>query len=78
MDEFRYPLADAATITPPNNVKLDGSSSDFYRLQRAIFIYRWANAPGLYLVEAIVHNVRATTLVFVSDTLAITKSPANN
>ena len=49
VDEFRYPLADAATITPPNNVKLDGSSSDFYRLQRAIFIYRWANARRVYI-----------------------------
>lgn len=74
VDEFRYPLADAATITPPNNVKLDGSSSDFLPPSAGnIYLPLGKRAPGLYLVEAIVHNVRATTLVFVSDTLAITK-----
>lgn len=74
VDEFRYPLSAAATITPPNNVKLDGSSSDFLPPSNGnIYLPLGKRAPGLYLVEAIVHNVRATTLVFVADTLGITK-----
>ncbi|HEY6527359.1 MAG TPA: alpha-2-macroglobulin [Cellvibrionaceae bacterium] len=72
--EFRYPLADAATITPPANVKLDGSSSDFIAPTAGnVYIPLGKREPGLYLVEAFVHNVRATTLVFVADTLGITK-----
>lgn len=74
VDEFRYPLSDATTITPPANVKLDGSSSDFIAPTAGnIYLPLGKREPGLYLVEAFVHNVRATTLVFVSDTLGITK-----
>lgn len=73
-DEFRYPLADAKTITAPTNVQLSGSSSDFVPPTAGnIYLPLGKRKPGLYLVEAFVHNVRATTLVFVSDTLAITK-----
>lgn len=73
-DEFRYPLVDAKTITAPTNVQLSGSSSDFVPPTAGnIYVPLGKRKPGLYLVEAFVHNVRATTLVFVSDTLAITK-----
>ena len=74
IDRFRYPVWQAAVIAPPKGVKLDGSSSEF-RAPGAgnVMIPIGKRKPGLYLVEAIIGEHRATTLVFVSDTMAITK-----
>jgi uncharacterized protein YfaS (alpha-2-macroglobulin family) len=78
VDRFRYPLWQAAVIQPPKGVKLDGSSSEF-RAPGAgnVMIPIGKRKPGLYLVEAIIGEHRATTLVFVSDTMAITKVSSN-
>ncbi|MFL6659067.1 MAG: MG2 domain-containing protein, partial [Massilia sp.] len=78
IDRFRYPLWQAKVIEPPKGVKLEGSSSEF----RApgvgnVMIPIGTRKPGLYLVEAIIGEHRATTLVFVSDTMAITKVSSN-
>ncbi len=74
VDRFRYPIWQATPIAPPKDVKLDGSSSDFIEKNPGnVMIPIGKRAPGLYLVEAIVGQHRATTLVFVSDTVAVTK-----
>ncbi len=74
VDSFRYPLWQAKHIEPPKGVKLDGSSSDFIQAGAGnVMIPIGKRKPGLYLVEAIIGEHRATTLVFVSDTVAVTK-----
>ncbi|GJI99210.1 UPF0192 protein [Duganella caerulea] len=74
VDSFRYPIWQAAPIAPPKGVKLDGSSSDFVVPGAGnVMIPLGKRKPGLYLVEAIIGQHRATTLVFVSDTMAVTK-----
>jgi uncharacterized protein YfaS (alpha-2-macroglobulin family) len=78
VDRFRYPVWQAAVITPPKGVKLEGSSSDFTAPGAGnVMIPIGKRKPGLYLVEAIIGEHRATTLVFVSDTMAITKVSSN-
>jgi uncharacterized protein YfaS (alpha-2-macroglobulin family) len=78
VDSFRYPIWQARTIAPPKGVKLDGSSSEFI-VQGAgnVMIPIGQRKPGLYLVEAIIGEHRATTLVFVSDAMAVTKISSN-
>jgi len=78
VDSFRYPLWQAQAIAPPKGVKLDGSSSEFI-VQGAgnVMIPIGQRKPGLYLVEAIIGEHRATTLVFVSDAMAVTKISSN-
>lgn len=73
--QFRYPLWQTKPIQAPQDVKLDGSSSHFIspRLGNAQ-VSLGVLPPGLYVVEAMVEEQRATTLVFVSDTVAVTKS----
>lgn len=74
VDSFRYPIWQARQIEPPKGVKLDGSSSDFIQPGSGnVMIPVGKRKPGLYLVEAIIGEHRATTLVFVSDTMAVTK-----
>jgi uncharacterized protein YfaS (alpha-2-macroglobulin family) len=74
VDSFRYPLWQAKAIAPPKGVKLDGSSSDFIVAGAGnVMIPLGKRKPGLYLIEAIIGEHRATTLVFVSDTVAVTK-----
>ncbi len=71
---FRYPLWAAKPIQPPLGVELAGSSSEFIEPQPGnILIPLGKLKPGLYLVEAYIGKYRATTLVFVADTVAITK-----
>jgi Cu/Ag efflux pump CusA len=71
---FRYPLLDAKPIAPPADVRLQGSSSEFLSPRSGdIQIPLGKLAPGLYLVEAYIGRHRATTVVFVSDTVAVTK-----
>jgi len=74
VDRFRYPLWAAQPIQPPKGVKLDGSSSEFIGpAEGNVMIPIGKRKPGLYLVEAMIGEHRATTLVFVSDTMAVTK-----
>ena len=42
-----------------------------------VYIPIGTREPGLYIVEALIGNYRATTVVFVSDTIAITKIAGN-
>jgi uncharacterized protein YfaS (alpha-2-macroglobulin family) len=77
VDSFRYPVHLANPIQPPEGVKLAGSSSEFIRSpQGNVMIPLGRREPGLYLVEAMVGDHRASTLVFVSDTIAVTKVSA--
>ncbi|HEX5330121.1 MG2 domain-containing protein [Sulfuricurvum sp.] len=74
VESFRYPVHQANPIQPPEGVKLAGSSSNFIRVHEGnVLIPLGKRAPGLYLVEAMVGDHRATTLMFVSDSVAITK-----
>ncbi|MBP1206124.1 uncharacterized protein YfaS (alpha-2-macroglobulin family) [Duganella sp. 1411] len=74
VDSFRYPIWQAKPIEPPKGVKLDGSSSEFVAAGAGnVMIPIGKRKPGLYLIEAIIGEHRATTLVFVSDTMAVTK-----
>ncbi|HEX7984865.1 MAG TPA: MG2 domain-containing protein, partial [Duganella sp.] len=74
VDSFRYPIWQAKAIEPPKGVKLDGSSSEFVAPGAGnVMIPIGKRKPGLYLIEAIIGEHRATTLVFVSDTMAVTK-----
>ncbi len=72
--QFRYPLWEAKPIEPPKGVALAGSSSDFISVAPGnVYVPLGKLKPGLYLVEAIVGKYRATTVVFVSNTVAVTK-----
>lgn len=74
VERFRYPVHLAKSIEPPKDLKLAGSSSEFIQPSAGnVFIPLGAQKPGLYLVEAMAGQHRATTLLFVSDTLALTK-----
>ncbi|WP_371867431.1 alpha-2-macroglobulin family protein [Pseudoduganella guangdongensis] len=74
VDSFRYPIWHAKSVQPPKDVKMAGSSSEFITPNSGnIMIPVGKRKPGLYLVEAIIGEHRATTLVFVSDTMAVTK-----
>jgi uncharacterized protein YfaS (alpha-2-macroglobulin family) len=78
--QFRYPLMVAQTIDPLEKAKgvhLAGSSSnygDFIAPRDGNYYVPLGKLkPGLYIAEAILGTHRAVTLVFVSDTVAITK-----
>ena len=74
VEQFRYPLWQAEPIKAPKEVKLEGSSSEWAVAGAGnLMIPVGKRAPGLYLVEAIIGEHRAITLVFVSDTMAVTK-----
>jgi uncharacterized protein YfaS (alpha-2-macroglobulin family) len=74
LDHFRYPIQNAQPIGLPKDVALQGSSSNFVSpTEGNVFVPLGKRAPGLYLVEALAGNYRATTLMFVSDSVAITK-----
>jgi len=74
VERFRYPVQAAQPIPSPKGMKLEGSSSDFINVSQGnVFVPVGKRAPGLYLVEAISGQFRATTLLFVSDTVALTK-----
>lgn len=74
VDSFRYPVHLAKPIQPPKDVKLAGSSSNFTEVTKGnVQIPIGKREPGLYLVEAMVGSHRAVTMVFVSDSIAVTK-----
>jgi uncharacterized protein YfaS (alpha-2-macroglobulin family) len=76
-DRFRYPVHRAKPIVPPADVKLAGSSSEFLPNNEGnVRVPLGRRVPGLYLVEASVGKHRAVTLVFVSDSVAVTKNAA--
>ncbi|MDR2452453.1 MAG: alpha-2-macroglobulin family protein [Candidatus Accumulibacter sp.] len=70
---FRYPLAQARPIALPE-ARLQGSSSEFLAKNDGNYHVPLGQLkPGLYLAEVIIGTHRASTLVFVSDTVAVTK-----
>lgn len=74
LDRFRYPIQSAKAIGVPKDLALQGSSSNFIApTEGNVFVPLGKRAPGLYLVEALAGSYRATTLMFVSDSVAITK-----
>ncbi|VVM50536.1 hypothetical protein PS645_00737 [Pseudomonas fluorescens] len=74
VSQFRYPLWQAKPIQPPPGVNLDGSSSEFVSVAPGnVYIPLGNLKPGLYLVEALIGKYRATTMVFVSNTVAVSK-----
>ena len=78
VEQFRYPLWQATSVEPQQGVKLEGASSNFISPQPGnIYIPLGKQEPGLYLVEAMVGGYRATTVVFVSDTVALSKVSGN-
>ena len=74
IERFRYPVQKAKPIQPPSGVQLSGSSSEFIQPREGnVLIPLGKREPGLYLVEAMVGEHRAVTLVFVSNAIAVTK-----
>lgn len=74
VSQFRYPLWQAKPIQPPEGVNLVGSSSEFVSVAPGnVYIPLGNLKPGLYLVEALIGKYRATTMVFVSNTVAVSK-----
>ncbi|HSW08587.1 MG2 domain-containing protein, partial [Aquabacterium sp.] len=74
VERFRYPVHVAQPIAPPKDLKLAGSSSEFIKpTEGNVQVPLAAKKPGLYLIEATAGQHRATTLLFVSDTVALTK-----
>lgn len=74
VSQFRYPLWQAKPIQPPAGVNLAGSSSEFIRVAPGnVYVPLGQLKPGLYLVEALIGKYRATTMVFVSNTVAVSK-----
>ncbi|MCL2161525.1 MAG: MG2 domain-containing protein, partial [Betaproteobacteria bacterium] len=77
VDRFRYPLMAANPIDPmekTQDVHLEGSSSHFIPKNDGNFYVPLGKLrPGLYIAEAMLGTRRAVTLVFVSDTIAVTK-----
>lgn len=74
VSQFRYPLWQAKPIQPPQGVNLAGSSSEFVSVAPGnVYIPLGTLRPGLYLVEALIGKYRATTMVFVSNTVAVSK-----
>ena len=72
---FRYPLWAAKPLEPPKGIEMAGSSSEFIVSSHGNRMIPLGKLqPGLYLVEAMIGHYRATTLVFVTDTVAITKT----
>lgn len=78
LKEFRYPLWDAKPIQPPAEVAMEGASSEFTQApQGNVYIPLGKLKPGLYLVEALLGSYRATTMVFVSDSVVMSKLAHN-
>ncbi|SFH41766.1 alpha-2-macroglobulin [Pseudomonas sp. NFACC45] len=74
VSQFRYPLWQAKPIQPPAGVNLAGSSSEFISVAPGnVYVPLGQLKPGLYLVEALIGKYRATTMVFVSNTVAVSK-----
>lgn len=78
VDSFRYPVWDAKPNQPPKETTMQGSSSNFIQTSAGnVMLPMGKRKPGLYLVEALLGSYRATTLVFVSDSMAVSKVSSN-
>ena len=78
VDKFRYPFLDAQPIGPPKGINLSGSSSNFIKIKKGnVYVPIGKRKPGLYFVEAIIGEYRASTVVFISNTVAISKNSKN-
>ncbi|WP_206194012.1 MG2 domain-containing protein [Serratia microhaemolytica] len=78
IQQFRYPLWQAKPIQPPEATHLPGSSNHFFQPRKGnVYIPLGQLQPGLYLVEALIGSYRATTVVFVSNTVALSKVSAD-
>lgn len=78
VEEFRYPFWDAKSIQPPEDTKLPGSSSGFIAPKPGnVHIPLGKLKPGLYFVEAFIGSFRASTIVFVSNAVAVTKTSSD-
>lgn len=74
VDTFRYPIWEAKPNEPTRDTVLEGSSSNFIRTAAGnVILPLGRQKPGLYLVEAMIGTYRATTLVFVSNSIIVTK-----
>ena len=74
LEHFRYPIQSARAIGLPKDLALQGSSTNFISPSEGnVFVPLGKRAPGLYVVEAMAGSYRATTMLFVSDAVAITK-----
>lgn len=74
VETFRYPIWEAKPNTPPQDTVLEGSSSNFITTAAGnVILPLGRQKPGLYLVEAMIGTFRATTLVFVSNSIIVTK-----
>jgi uncharacterized protein YfaS (alpha-2-macroglobulin family) len=74
VQQFHYPVFAARPIAP-SAARLEGSSSEWLPRNAGNFYVPLGKLPpGLYLAEAILGLHRAVTLVFVADTVAITKT----
>ena len=77
VERFRYPVSQARPIAPPAGLNLEGSSSNFIEPTPGnVHVPLGRRAPGLYVVEAGVGRQRALALLFVADTMAVTKTSA--
>lgn len=78
VEEFRYPFWKAKNIQPPSGTALAGSSSNFLNQKEGnVRIPLGKLKPGLYFVEAFIGTFRASTVVFVSDTVAVIKTSSS-
>ncbi|CFQ54034.1 alpha-2-macroglobulin domain-containing protein [Yersinia frederiksenii] len=78
ISQFRYPIWEAKPIQPPEHTNVQGSSSNFVEpVPGNVYIPLGTLKPGLYLVEALIGQHRATTVVFVSNTVAMNKISGN-
>lgn len=78
LERFRYPVWQAQPIQPSEGVRLEGSSGNFISPREGnVRVPLGRLKPGLSLVEASIGEHRAVTLLFVSDTVAITKLAAD-
>lgn len=73
VDSFRYPVHLAKPIESPKEVSLAGSSNFSPSTRGNVLVPIGQRQPGLYIVEAMVGSYRATTMVFISDSIAVTK-----
>ncbi|WKB53935.1 MG2 domain-containing protein [Eleftheria terrae] len=75
VQRLRYPVQFAKPIAPPAELKLAGSSSEFTPpTEGNVYVPLGRQKPGLYVVEAVVGRHRAVALLFVSDSVAVTKT----
>ncbi|MBF0114056.1 MAG: alpha-2-macroglobulin family protein [Magnetococcales bacterium] len=76
LHRFRYPLWEAEPLEPAAaGVQLQGSSHNLMEKRTGnVRLPLGKLAPGLYLVEGLLGQFRASTLLFVANTVAINKT----